>query len=256
MIANYHTHTFRCHHAHGTEEEYIARAIESGIKILGFSDHAPFAFPDGTQSSYRVFTSDAEDYITTINALKEKYKDKIEIYVGFEMEYFPMFFDGMLEYVKRLGAEYLILGQHFINNGLPKSKYAAHEGLSTDDLKEYVDCVVGAIKSGKFSYIAHPDIFNYDFESEEYYREMKRLCITAREFDVPLEINFLGIKGKRIYPNRNFLKIAAEVGNEVVFGSDAHDPISVYDEATLQVAEKLVSDLGLKKIDTVKLKFL
>lgn len=37
MIANYHTHTWRCRHADGTEREYVERAIEGGLKILGFS---------------------------------------------------------------------------------------------------------------------------------------------------------------------------------------------------------------------------
>lgn len=41
MIANYHTHTWRCRHADGTEREYVERAIEGGLKILGF--FRPFA---------------------------------------------------------------------------------------------------------------------------------------------------------------------------------------------------------------------
>ena len=28
MIANYHTHTTRCHHASGKEEDFVLRAIE------------------------------------------------------------------------------------------------------------------------------------------------------------------------------------------------------------------------------------
>lgn len=31
MLANYHTHTVRCHHAKGTEREYIEHAIEQGL---------------------------------------------------------------------------------------------------------------------------------------------------------------------------------------------------------------------------------
>jgi len=30
MFANYHTHTSRCHHAKGTEREYIEAAIKAG----------------------------------------------------------------------------------------------------------------------------------------------------------------------------------------------------------------------------------
>ena len=41
MTENYHTHTARCRHATGTEEEYVLAAIDRGLKILGFSDHTP-----------------------------------------------------------------------------------------------------------------------------------------------------------------------------------------------------------------------
>lgn len=41
MLTNYHTHTTRCGHAEGTEEEYILTALRCGFKVLGFSDHAP-----------------------------------------------------------------------------------------------------------------------------------------------------------------------------------------------------------------------
>lgn len=41
MLANYHTHTFRCRHALGEDREYIEHAIDGGLKVLGFSDHCP-----------------------------------------------------------------------------------------------------------------------------------------------------------------------------------------------------------------------
>ena len=47
MIANYHTHTWRCNHAHGVEKQYIEKAIGQGLQILGFSDHTPYCFPKG-----------------------------------------------------------------------------------------------------------------------------------------------------------------------------------------------------------------
>jgi Histidinol phosphatase and related hydrolases of the PHP family len=36
---NWHTHTSRCGHAVGTDEEYVQAAIQGGLKTLGFSDH-------------------------------------------------------------------------------------------------------------------------------------------------------------------------------------------------------------------------
>ena len=64
MIANYHTHTTRCHHASGSEEDYVLRAIENGLEIFGFSDHVPMPFPDGHQSGFRVRLEALEDYMS------------------------------------------------------------------------------------------------------------------------------------------------------------------------------------------------
>ena len=58
MIANYHTHTVRCTHAVGTEEEYVIAVIKAGLKILGFSDHAPYPFAGGYCSHSRMRTEE------------------------------------------------------------------------------------------------------------------------------------------------------------------------------------------------------
>jgi len=55
MIANYHTHTMRCKHAVGTDEEYVLEAIKHGYKVLAFTDHSPWP------RSIRVWDDHAED---------------------------------------------------------------------------------------------------------------------------------------------------------------------------------------------------
>ena len=52
---------------------------------------------------------------------------------------------------------------------------------------------------------------------------MRNLCRHARALGLPLEINFLGIREKRCYPNEMFWEIAGEEGCDVIFGLDAHD---------------------------------
>ena len=68
MIANYHNHTYRCNHADGEEREYIEKAIESGIKTLGFSDHAPMPLTDGHYSGFRMTLDQFPDYMETLLA--------------------------------------------------------------------------------------------------------------------------------------------------------------------------------------------
>ena len=92
MLHNYHTHTFRNHHAVGTEREYIEAAIAGGYQTLGFSEHAPYRFPDGYISYFHMFPEDLENYIQTLLALKAEYAGRIEILIGYEAEFYPRFF--------------------------------------------------------------------------------------------------------------------------------------------------------------------
>ena len=249
MNYNYHTHTFRFRHASGTEEEYIQTAIAGGIRKMGFSDHAPFAFPDGHQSGFRIPLEQAEEYVRTVSALREKYADQLQIYIGFEMEYYPTHFSKMLETVKNLGAEYLILGQHFIFDEYPNGVACGNATEDVERLAEYANCVIAAIKSGVFTYVAHPDACHFVGDPAAYDREMRRICVASREANIPLEINFLGLRTNRYYPNETFWKIVGEEGCPVTFGCDAHDPQSAFDADSLCKARRLVSEYNLRYID-------
>ncbi|MBQ5555097.1 MAG: PHP domain-containing protein, partial [Erysipelotrichaceae bacterium] len=106
---NYHCHTKRCGHASGTDEEYVEAAIKAGYKVLGFSDHGPYSlYPHpGSHMDW----SQLDDYIDSINSLKEKYKGIIDIKLGIESEYYPFCLEERRQMRKRL--DYMILGQHY-----------------------------------------------------------------------------------------------------------------------------------------------
>lgn len=248
MNYNYHTHTTRCGHASGTEREYIERAIANGIEYMGFSDHATFVFPDGYESHYRVPLAQAADYFETISALREEYKDRIDIKIGFEMEYYPAYFDAMLKMVKELGAEYLILGQHFLGSEHPSGYATYRKNESVKDLKEYTDSVIKGMESGVFTYVAHPDVLMFRGDDAIYKSEARRLCEASKACGIPLEINFLGIREGRIYPNMLFWEVAGEVGAPVTFGFDAHEVAAAYDGDSLKVAQEMVEKYGLNYV--------
>ena len=86
MKANYHTHTWRCMHASGTEKEYVENAIRAGLEIIGFSDHTPYPYPKDYSSGMRMRTDQLEDYVDTVVALKAEYRQDIEIHLGLEVE--------------------------------------------------------------------------------------------------------------------------------------------------------------------------
>lgn len=254
MDYNYHTHTARCGHATGKDEEYVLRALSCGVTEMGFSDHMPLAFADGHESKFRVPVAQTEDYISSLRALADKYESQMTIRIGFEMEYYPSRFAEMLAFARGCGAEYLICGQHYIGEEWPGGFYVALASNSDAQLEEYTDCVVAAIRSGVFTYVAHPDLFRYTGDNAAHYEaQALRICRASLEHNVPLELNLLGIRGNRHYPQDRFWSVVGRIGCPVTFGFDAHRPEDAYDEASLTIAHRMVAQYKLNYIGKPRL---
>ena len=221
---------------------------------MGFSDHFPFMRSDSRESSFRVPLNMVEDYFETIKALREKYKDKIDIKIGFEMEYYPENFKQMLENAKKYGAEYLIMGEHFTQEELDGVEYSGEPSDSVEKLKNYADCLCDGMASGAFTYIAHPDLINFTGDDAVYVSEIRRICRASKEYDVPLEINFLGIREGRLYPRDLFWKTVGEEKAPVTFGFDAHSVRAAFDGASLVKAKEMVKKYDLNYIGMPKLR--
>ena len=69
MKTNFHTHTFRCNHASGRDEEYVLSAIAGHYQILGFADHCPWPFSGHYRSHMRMDPQGGlQDYLKSIRA--------------------------------------------------------------------------------------------------------------------------------------------------------------------------------------------
>lgn len=223
--ANYHTHTYRCGHAGGEDYEYVEAAIKAGIKTLGFSDHAPYKH---IELGYAMDDERLSEYALSINRLKNEYKDKIELHVGLETEYYPEYFDDTVEHMRECGIEYIILGQHSYNEG---DCYAVNI-IDYDYCVRYVDRICEAMNTGLFTYIAHPDIFGLDRQDKRFRGLIERICGTASDNNMPVEINLLGLWSGRIYPCEEYLRIIGEIGAKAIIGVDAHSPDRLTDKET------------------------
>ncbi len=249
MDYNYHTHTFLCMHAMGGMEHYISRAIKGGIKYMGFSDHIPFLRADNDYSNYRIRPQTIGFYFDELNRLREKYKDKIDIKIGFEMEYYPKDFERMLKSAVDYGAEYLILGEHCLEDeSTPGTTYCTAPTDSEEFLKKYVSNVTDAIKTGVFTYVAHPDIINFTGSKEVYDREMIKIAEASEKYNIPLEINFLGIRENRLYPREDFWALVSKTNAPVTFGFDSHSAEDACDLESLPKAMEMVEKYNLNYI--------
>ncbi len=234
IISNYHTHTFRCGHANDyKDEEYVKEAIASSFKILGFSDHAPFE--NVKDPKIRMDFSLLKDYIESIQSLKKKYKDQIEIKLGLEVEYMKekdSYYQSLLNEYK---FDYLILGQHCKFNKNNKTEIYFKNVDNIEEIERYKNDLILGMNSNYFKYVCHPDLFmiNITKMSEQINQITKEICLEAKRLNIPLEINLHGLyryqtkykeKGVLFYPSIDFFKIAHQVGNEFIIGIDAHNP--------------------------------
>ena len=255
MYANYHTHTSRCNHAVGADEDYVKRAIAEGVSVLGFSDHAPMPYPNGYSSWYKMRMDELGDYIASVQYLRDKYADKIKIHLGLEAEYYPSLWEGSVKSWRGLPIEYLLLGQHFVTEEYvpdpDKSTSASDDGAR---LSRYVDLSIMGIKTGMFTYVAHPDILNYTGTDFDHYdAEMARLINAAKEHKLPLEYNLLGMCESRAYPVERFWRLAASLDADVIVACDAHEPWRVADKAEIAEAYSRLNSYGVRLIDRVEL---
>ena len=245
MIANYHTHTWRCRHADGTEREYVEKAISSGLKILGFSDHSPCIYPDGYTAIYKMLPGQLEDYVDTVLRLRDEYRDQIEIHLGLEAEYFPGLWEDFLRLIEPYPIEYLLLGQHFLDNEYDTGIYCGARSGSEDRLHQYCIQSMAGLETGRFLYFAHPDLFYFTGEDGIYEREMTALCRFCRDRNIPLEMNLLGVRETRNYPRPLFWEIAAREKNTVILGSDAHRPDHVCSPDVISKARSILDLCGI-----------
>lgn len=233
-FVNYHSHTTRCMHAVGTEEEYVLQAIEAGMDVLGFADHSPWPYQSDFVADMRMHISQLEDYISTVRALERRYAGQIRIHCGLECEAFPEFYPWLKGLLEAGTIDYCLLGNHYDTSDEKNSGPYFGRCSTPERAYRYMETTIAGMESGLFMYLAHPDLFLhrypvFDAAAEQVCRE---ICRTAKRLDMPVEFNLLGYKrnpdsrrrGFVGYTSDEFWQIAAETGNRAVIGLDAHEP--------------------------------
>ncbi len=222
MRIDLHNHTTRCNHAKGSMESYIKRAIELGIDIYGFSEHAPMDFDE----HYRLKFNEMNDYQNDVLALKEKYKKQIKILMGYEVDYLKGHMD---ERVLHAEVDYLIGSIHFLGEwGFDHPDYIdEYKKRNIDDIwQEYFNNVESMAKMGSFDIVGHLDLIKiFKFMPKKDIRLIAKPALQAiKKSNMVIELNSAGLRKpiKEIYPSPLLLELAYEMDIPITFSSDAH----------------------------------
>lgn len=242
FLSNYHTHTIFCD---GIEapEEYAFSAIKNNMHSLGYSAHAPVPF----QCNWPLPIERLEEYIATINGLKEQFSQQLEIYNGLEIDYTPTLWPQMKGIIKPERFDFSIGSVHFIDayeDGTPwtidgNNKDFLH-GLKTifgnnnqevfrryfaytrEMVRVMKPTIVGHIDKLKMQYYsstinpAEDKVYRYEFMST-----LEEIAAT----NCIVEINTRGIyrrNEKEYYPGIWAIKAMADLKVKVTVNSDAH----------------------------------
>ena len=229
-----HNHTTRCNHAEGSVEEYIKRAIALGIDIYGFSEHAPMDFDEG----YRLSFEQMQAYENDILSAREKYKDEIEIRLGYEVDWLPGHMDDRVLNAK---VDYLIGSVHFIDKwSFDNPEFiGGWKGRNVDEIWEaYFEATEAMAKSGKFNIVGHLDLIKvFKYLPQKDIRLLARDSLKAiKRSGMVLEINTAGLRKPigELYPSKQLLEEAYAMDIPITFGSDAHAVAQIgfaYEEA-------------------------
>ncbi len=232
-LQNLHTHSTYCD-GKDSLEEMVQGAMAKGFDSIGFSGHSYMSFSPKISMSLE----GTEDYKREIASLKEKYKGKIDIFCGLEVEiYSGVVLDGYdyligSAHYFHIDGEYVgfdrdektvraVIDNHFEGNAMRYAK-AYYELLSR--LPEYGDFDI----IGHFDLIAkHCESPNFlDVTSPEYLRYAYD-AIDALRGKIPFfEVNTGAIaRGYRTspYPSAQITKRLLESGFLPIISSDCHN---------------------------------
>lgn len=272
-LTSYHVHTQYCDGAKSPEDMVLA-AIEHGMSAIGFSGHSMYPF----SSEFHIAIQDFSSYAQEIRMLAEKYKDSIQVWLGFEADYIQGVCAPDHALYAQFKPDYLIGSVHYVP--APQSKKAGTPWCVDAGAKEVLDglqrCFDGDIQEGIKAYFAaiRDMVTKYDFDilghldlprkrnkevnlfdetSLWYLQEAEYTIQTIASTNKIVEVNTNGLtRGlvDSVYPSNTLLEMLLQYKVPVTVNSDAHrsqDLIGNY-EPTF----KKLKDIGFTEISCLE----
>ncbi|MBQ3816826.1 MAG: histidinol-phosphatase [Clostridia bacterium] len=232
VLRDLHTHTLFSD-GKNSPEEMVKQAIALKMECIGFSDHSYTFFDEsycmkkGTEQKYREETA----------ALKEKYKEQIEILCGVEQDYYsetcPSSYDyaiGSVHYIK-MENEYIPVDESKEILISAAEKYFGGDIYALAE--EYFKTVSKVLEKTGADIIGHFDLiskFNekgelFDKTHPRYKNAWKSAADMLLKFGKPFEINtgaiVRGYKSEP-FPSKDIINYIKSRGGKFILSSDSH----------------------------------
>ena len=243
ICADVHNHTIASHGL-ATVGEMYAAAKERNLRWYGFSEHSPL--PPGY--SCPLYKGDLAvtfpAYAAEVMALREQtaclpgtQSASPRVLMGMELDWLPVNMPWMRDVIGHYPFDYIIGGLHFVGEvpvGSPRCwgpVVERHERFARYDA--YYEIMQGLAASGMVDVVAHPDFIKVccydDFQAwlalPGSTDRIAAVLEAMRSTDTAMEVSSAGLRKPfhEPYPGPAIMRLAADLGLTISFGSDAHN---------------------------------
>ena len=249
-FSNFHSHCTFCD-GRSHPEDFVKFAISNKFRAYGFSSHSPLPF----ETFWNMSKSDMPEYIAEINRLKVKYSEKLEIYIGLEIDFLDKTYNASIPYFRSLPLDYSIGSIHFIPWTLPlleenmvcidgsykdfEQGVNTHFGGSVRKITEaFFESSLQMIEAGGIDIVGHIDKIymngckhpDFNINADWYQKPFLELLDLIAEKGLIIEINTKNIIEKKCtYPHIDSYCELKKRNIPVIVNSDCHYPNLVND---------------------------
>lgn len=229
MKADFHVHTSFSTDARATPEEMIQGAIQKGLQTICITDHYDLDFTEPG------FLLEPNEYVATLEKLREQYKSKIDIRIGIEFGLQPHLGEACRELANKYPFDFILGSLHVIDGMDPYRRKYFDDKTDEEAYRRAFECTIENIRSiSDYDVLGHIDyVVRYGKEQAKEYSYVKYadyLDVILKhliEHGKGLEVNTAGWKYGLAFahPHQDVLKRYKELGGEIVtIGSDGHRP--------------------------------
>lgn len=232
-----------------TLEEIVREYIRQGFEWVGITEHAPpssdaYLFPRDIEAGFtaeKVMTRFAR-YMDVCRGLQRRYAEQIDLYVGFETEYYPGYEPFLARLIEDFAPDYIVGSLHHVEEipiDMDRERYGeavAAAGGAAELYCRYFDRQLDLIDRFRPAVVGHFDlirIFDPDYPTQLAHADVRsrihRNLEAIRDLDLILDYNVRALdKGMdEPYVSRPILEKALELGIAVVPGDDSHGVATV-----------------------------
>lgn len=250
MPGDFHVHTQYCQHgADDKMEAYVLQAIAKGLTHLSFTEHAPLPESFTDPAPHHDSTMDrnkVEAYIMEGKTLQKKYKNDLQINIGFEVDYIRGYEQETQTFLDTYGSEMDdgILSVHMLQ-APDKSFFCidyseeefgraadAFGGLTSlykayyDNVQASVEADIGHFKPKRIGHITLIQKFQLAYQKPaDFSKERQNILELIKKNGYELDVNTAGLYKplcKEIFPPVELIESAVQLGIPLVPGSDSH----------------------------------